>query len=271
MKALDKITIGSLALAFWVVAVKPIAADTATFREGLNGYTGASDNWLGSFDHPTAGFRNLNFGADALGIGDGSSDGSGSDLRRPILRFDVSSLPGNAIITSATLTLRESFLGPSSGNFTFSVYQIANANAGWIEGTGAYTLAATGESTWNNKAHPSTPWAGSAGLSTAVTDYIAAAVGSGSFTRNDNVENSINISLPTTLIDYWRTTANAGLLIRSDVEATLLQHNQGFASGENATALFRPTLTVEFIPEPSAAMLVGLGVVFLARVRNRMR
>jgi len=272
MQAYHKIKIGSLIMALWAVAVMPVAADVVTFREGLNGYTGAEDTWLGNFSHPTVGWSNSNFGAStSLGIGDGST--TGTDIRRPIIRFDVSSLPVNAPIVSATLTLREIFDGPSSGDFAFSVYQIADANASWIEGTGSNTgTAQTGAPSWNNRAHPSTPWAGSAGLSTAGTDYLATPVGSGLFTRNDNVMNSISISLTPSLIGYWRTNVNAGLLIFSDVEANgSFQHNNSFASSEDVTGSFRPTLTVEFIPEPSAAMLLGIGVVFLARARNRMQ
>jgi len=61
--------------------------------------------------------------------------------------------------------------------------------------------------------------------------------------------------LPPSLIDYWRTTANAGLLIRSDNEGGGLQHNQAFDSSENGTASWQPTLTLDVIPEPSTVML----------------
>ncbi|MCC7518546.1 MAG: DNRLRE domain-containing protein [Verrucomicrobiae bacterium] len=273
MNAIHKITRGSLMAAFLAAAAGPVAGQTYTFREGLSGYTGTSDNGLYSFST----LRDDNTGANALlSIGDASTDGT--DKRRTILRFDVSSLPVDALVTSATLTLtkEESSMQRS---FTFGVYQIADTNAGWIEGATVFATAATGESDWNHKAHGVVGggWVGSAGLSLAGVDYLTPALASNilydvgdtnSITDQNGV--GINITLPASLVNYWHTNINAGLLLISDVEASGVNtYNQQFASAEHGNATWRPTLTLVTIPEPSTVMLLGASLVLVGRACRR--
>lgn len=262
MNEIQKITWGVLMAVLLAVAAKPAAGDVVVLRQGLDGYTGTSDNGLYGYSS----IQDWNSGITLLlSIGDASTDGT--DRRRTILRFDVSSIPTNEILSATLkLTKEESSMQRS---FTFGVYQIADANAGWIEGAKDFAGAATGESSWIRKAHPSTLWAGSSGLSTPGADYVATPVASNilydvgdtnSITDQNGV--GIDITLPVALINYWRTNTNAGLLLISDVEASgTTTYNQQFASSEHGTVAWRPTLTIVSVPEPPSAILGALGAL----------
>ena len=107
----------------WVVA-------TATFQQGVNGYTGSSDTMLRQ-SKPTN-----NLGADSVVSVDGA-DSSGQPIQG-LLRFDdifgngLGQIPSGAVITSATLTLNVT----DGTSEPFSLYRMLT---GWTEG-----------STWNS-------------------------------------------------------------------------------------------------------------------------
>ena len=104
----------------------------------------------------------------------------GTNEWRSIYKFllDQEELSG-ATITAATFGCYVNNTG-AGGNPNINIYEIAAANLGWIEGTKANTTATAGEPDWFHFSHtsPVTTWAGSAGLSTPITDYVNTVYGS---------------------------------------------------------------------------------------------
>ena len=133
--------------------------------EGANtNFTPAADTTLFEL------FPNHNLGLSSLAVGATASTGSRT---RGLLRFDVSSIPSNAVIESATLTFAVTRT-PSVGGepSTFSVHRFLSP---WNEGAGTGntgTPASLGETTWVSQFHGSAPWlqpGASAGLNYVAT------------------------------------------------------------------------------------------------------
>jgi len=114
------------------------------FQNGLNGYTAWQDTWITS-DYPTTNYQSE--WGDHLQYN--TPDGQ-------LHKFDVSSIPANAIISSAVLSL-----------YVTNTYG-GTANAGAYRSITAWNVA---QATWNNR-QSGTPWATPGGL--AGTDYEAA-------------------------------------------------------------------------------------------------
>jgi hypothetical protein len=205
------------------------------------------------------------------------------------LRFDVSALDGlYSTIDSITLRLfyaDDTTAGAGTAVVTTDVHAITAANRAWIAGTSAGG-AGTGESTWNNLAHSATPWAGSAGLSTAVTDYDSTVLGSQTIDLSDlpAAGTAFNFTFTgtsaelTALIDTWmvdnvdNSQANPGLLMRDPSPTFDGTRNRFTASSmEDANAALRPELIVNYtaIPEPSSTALLGLGGLALILRRRK--
>lgn len=166
---------------------------------------------------------------------------------RTLLYFSLAAVPAGAICSSATLTLYQAGAGPSKA-FTLTAYAIAAANTGWAEGTKNAATAGAGEPCWNAKAADgaggvTTAWAGSAGLSTAGTDYVALALGSTSGNRADISGTGYAISLTPASIAAWfgADTNNHGLLVVPSADTGVI------ASSDHATAAYRPKLVIEYL------------------------
>src|SRR5690606_3625455 len=144
-------------------------------------------------------------GADANGV-----------ERRGLLRFDLTGFEGKVVSGDGTLRLTQANTGATAGNYQIVVYQISEANANWIEGTGSGTTAANGQPAWYYKAKGSSTnvdWAGSAGLSTPGVDYVVSPVASFTFDVSNDRED-VFITIPEALLQFWinNPAANGGLL-----------------------------------------------------------
>ncbi len=237
-------------LAALVMVVPPADAETMTF-------TATEDTTIlnGSLVNNNYGNNNpIASGTVTSGITD----------QRSVLRFDVSALDGlYTSIDSITLRLfyaDDSSLNAGTAVVTTDVHAISAANRAWVEGasTGA---AQPGESTWNNLAHPSTSWAGSAGLGTADTDYDSTVLASSTIdlsnlpadeTAFDFTFTGSSAAL-TALIDAWlvdnvdNSQANPGLLLRDPAPTVDNTRNRFTAhSTEDANAALHPQLIVEY-------------------------
>lgn len=165
---------------------------------------------------------------------------------RALVRFDLSAIPTSAECLSATLFLYHAATAGALA-FTVSAYSIAVGNAAWIEGTKAAALAGAGEPCWNALAADGlggvlTAWAGSAGLSTAGTDYENGAIGSFSGNRADAVGVEYSMALTPGRVRDWFGSPNTNygmLLITSAATA-------GIATSDHATAGYRPKLVVVY-------------------------
>ena len=238
-----------------------------------------------------AGALDNNFGGRNEIIVSNSST-SGSNRRFGLLRFDVSSLAGQfASIDSVTLQLRLNTgrAVPTTGQI-LDIFRVAEANAGWVEGTGSATptpdpgVTVPGAVTWralsdNDNVALRTNWAGSAGLGTAGTDYFTGAMGStaaftaGAYAAGDVITLTLTASGFTLseMVGDWAAdgAASAGLLIRG--RSNTANGQIFFDSNETVLAGAQPArLTINYtpVPEPSAgALLLAAGLA--ARRRRR--
>jgi PKD repeat protein len=170
----------------------------------------------------------------------GTSSGSTASLsRRGLVQFNVSSIPANSTVSSATMSLTAdtpALTGPQ----TITVHRLTSA---WTEGnaaaTGSSALAAAGVgaatsnggATWNNRSF-STAW------STAGGDFAAS---SGSFSVDD-VGTYNSTSLATDVQAWVNGTTNNGWLLRG-TEASAFTVKR-FRTREAITGA--PTLTVVY-------------------------
>ena len=115
--------------------ILPASADTSLFEQ-------VPDNNLGASLNLPAGLNNMGTRA------------------RELIRFDIAgSIPSNAIITSAALTVN--VVQVADGVGVPSTFDLRRVLAGWTEGLGSGkqgSPANDGEVTWNNRIAPSTPW-----------------------------------------------------------------------------------------------------------------
>lgn len=187
---------------------------------------------------------NNNYGTDTVvGVGRFVYD---TNIQKPLLRFDLSLFTGNVISASLDLFIADTTY--SYAGTIVDIYKISNANGDWIEGT-VGSAAQTGSPCWKYKAyHASTPtnWAGSAGLSTAGTDYIDTVIGTFTVPSSFSVGTKLTASLSASVVNEWMgESTNNGILLRA---RTLTGSNQGFhfCTKEHATESYRPTLTVTY-------------------------
>jgi hypothetical protein len=171
-----------------------------------------------------------------------TSNNNGS-RRFGLLRFDASGLAGQfSSIDSMTLKLRLRNGGgravPTTGQ-TLDIFRIADANSGWVEGTGMSSAANDGVTAVdcvsyrakkdNAEVAQQVQWAGSAGLNTTDTDYFAAPLGTtATFNATSGYAPGTVIEIPliasgftlTEMMNAWITQGaptNAGLLIRGRI------------------------------------------------------
>jgi hypothetical protein len=228
----------------------PAGAETMTF-------TATEDNTI--LSGPLA---NDNYGA----YNRISSGTVGSMNQRSIMRFDVSALDG--LYTSInSITLRVYNYDDNADNLganvdvTTNVHAITAANRAWIEGTSTGG-AATGQSTWNNRAHNTSSWAGSAGLGTVGTDYDSTVLASYTMLVASKPADGAAIDFTFTgttlaltgLIDAWmvdnvnNSQANPGLLLRDPTPTPGGSRRNRFTmnSREATNPALHPQLIVEY-------------------------
>ena len=167
--------------------------------------------------------------------------------RSGLLRMIAQSVPAGATCNSATLTMTA--ISTPGVDQTISVYAIASANGNWVEGTKGGLIAAAGEPCWNAKEADgsggvTTAWAGSAGLSTSGTDYVAAALGSFAFGTAHSAGDQLSTTLTAATVQSWFGEATNDGLLQWGTSATTA--GAGMASSDHATASYRPKLTVEY-------------------------
>jgi hypothetical protein len=116
-----------------------------------------------------------NLGRSSLAVGSVAAAGAGA-RGRALLRFDLSAIPVNAVVESASLrftVIQEPFGAVAS---SFGVHRFLKP---WTEGTGAGNqgvLAQNGETTWRSQFHGSALWPQPG--STSGSDYVTSSSGS---------------------------------------------------------------------------------------------
>lgn len=205
----------SEALGINVVGAPPAGTTVATFRQGIDGYSGMTDTHL-LFDNP-----NSNFGNAATLMIDGSPDQSA------LLKWDLGSIPPGSAVSAASLTFHVSDDSSSS-------YQIYALNRPWSEG----------EATWY-QASGGTAWS-SPGASQAPDDIDPQPIGAIIASPTGSKTLSLNAH-GVAKVQEWidNPAVNHGMIIQNYV------HSSGFdlASSESPSPAERPMMTVTYIAQ----------------------
>lgn len=186
----------------------------------------------------SGGVSTRNYGTSVTILG-GTSD-------KMLLWWDLSSIPSGSVVNSATLTLYQA--GAAAANaFTLTAYAIKSGNGGWIEGTKNNATAGTGEPCWDYKEYNTVAWAGSAGLSTAGTDYDSSSIGTVNGNRSDANGTAYAITLTGSALEAMIAGGNYGILVVTSSGCGAI------ASAENSTSGYRPKLEIDYT-EPSSGI-----------------
>jgi hypothetical protein len=195
------------------------ASTVVTFQNGVlpnTSYAGCEDNWM----HSSA--ATTNYGTNDWGNGIGSYAGT----KRSLIKFNVSTIPSAATVTSAKLQLK---ITAADASRTIEAFQVLRA---WTQ------LG----STWNNYASGLT-WT-TAGCSGSGTDRASTAAGSFSVTTA-SPGTWVEITLPNSLVQGWvnGTITNYGLLLKATVETS---GETRYAAENRTTTTDRPKLIIEY-------------------------
>src|SRR3990170_212443 len=176
-----------------------------------------------------------------------------SSFDKALIEFDLSNISASAILNRATLYTYRNNTGTDRA-WTVSVYSVASGNADWPEGTKNNATGVAGDSCWSYKDQTpgnETPWAGSAGLSTAGTDYESDVIGSFSGNQTDPIGTEYSTQLTASRVQEWfgETNTNYGILFDPSNGGTSI------ASSDNATAAYRPKLVVNYTAPPTVSAL----------------
>lgn len=166
--------------------------------------------------------------------------GDAGNRMNALMHFDLSGIPVDATILSATLQLTQAFT-VSAADATLSLHRVLPANAGWLE-TATWNWAdADGES-------GTTRWAGDAegnggadaGCSVAGTDYVAEAIGSFVIPASQEAGTIYTVDLDLGQLQALMAD-NHGLVMTSDLNAARTVWSRNAATVAN-----RPKLTVVY-------------------------
>jgi len=207
-------------------------AETATFNV-------AADTFINS-GHP-------NNNAGSTGWFDAGRDGLGG-TRRGLFRFDVSSIPAGATITSAEVQLTVNKVpGHGAVDSTFDLFRL---QADWNEGSkggNRGATASTGEATWNARMRNTENWTSPG----AKDDAVATASASADVDATFNAKYSWSGAGVVDDVQFWvdNPSQNFGWLLANRAESTS-RSVRGFASRENGNSARIGTLVVDYTTAP---------------------
>ncbi len=221
----------------------------ATFQQGLNGYTGARDTYLSAAAWNTPPGYTLNYGQDPqLWVSYGPNEVT-------LLDFNVSAIPANALVLSATLSVYNTTAGT-----TPRYVALYPMRKDWDEGNqagaqvtstvGAHGATADYAFAYYPGSGANVPW-GARNLAAGV-DYTATALGHADLLAAGWYNYDV-----TALVQGWVYGApNAGVLLRDSTGYVATDPNYRIlASSQAATASQRPKLVVTYnpnVPYPNA-------------------
>ncbi len=202
-----------------VATADATTAQTATLSSASSGtvnLTSIADNdiWKGA--------TNANYGSCNIIFLDGNF------VNRSLLKFDLSGIPSNATITSATLSLVKT--GGSNSATNVNVHRIT---ADWAEGSGPCS-GSSGVSNYNKRLS-GTNWGTAGGDYDSTVEAVTSVGGNAtySWSINNLVQNWVN-----------GTDANYGLLLKYATEG--FSNQKTFGSREHNTASNQPKLSVTY-------------------------
>ena len=188
-------------------------------------------------------------------------------LRRGLIAFDVSSIPADAVIESATLTLNLS-RAAAAGPGNIFIHRVTRdwgegaSNAGDPGGSGA--TVAPGDATWNFNFYNTSMWTDRGGDFFPGPSSARFILDLGKYNFND--------SPMATDVAGWvaNPATNFGWIIRGNEET--LNSAKRFDTRENPVPENRPVLIVTYaVPEPAGALVLPAGFALLGVSRRRAR
>lgn len=230
---------GSLAHAE-VIVVAPVA-DATLYQDAAGGFASGAG---------TAMFAGTN---------------SGSSIRRSAIRFDIAgAVPAGATITGVTLRLHNS--ASNVGTQTVSLHRMLES---WTEGPSAPTGAGgsgvpsmPGDVTWLHRTFPGLLWSTPGGVFEGSASAATMVGGIGLWTWE---------STPSLAADVqsWLDApgGNFGWMVVG--QEGVASSARRFATREETDPNIRPVLTVTYVPEPAAGLLVAAGAAAGGRRRRR--
>jgi|GEM_PF-1059540 len=188
-----------------------------TLRDGLDGYSGTTDCYISQNS------ASSNYGDSTTLYVDGDDPGgSGRDLTT-LIRWNVSSIPANATVTAASITIRVT-------NKSSNSYPIYALNRSFSESSATWNLASTG-----------TSWATSGAM--GVADRDSTAMGSLAGSSTGTLTATLNATGIAEVQNWINDPAqNYGIAIASASNTDGLD----FRSSEYGTASYRPALNVTY-------------------------
>jgi len=181
--------------------------------------------------------------------------------RRALIWFDFSAVPPGSTVSSVSvnLTLNRARTGTTSIGFY-------RALADWGEGTSIATnqegrgaVATSGDATWLHRFYPSVTWATQGG------DFAAAASATASVGTQNTTYTWTGAGLASDVAGWVNAPAtNFGWLVKA-VDETQGFTARRFFSGEAASAVDRPTITVTYTPpvSPTGACCAANGTCYI--------
>lgn len=195
------------------VVVLPGQSLIMTLQPGANGYNGLADTYISEWDPTAVHGREVDLGIRSQGV------------VYSLLRFDLSGLPANTLVVSATLTLQTTYAS-NNNPLSLSAHRMMRS---WDENGATWDQAASGS-----------PWelAGARGL----TDRMAASIGS--LELHDTT--TVAVLDITSLVHYWvaNPSDNRGMLLEGSGPRPV---EFRFASSSALDPQLRPRLTIAYI------------------------
>lgn len=227
---------GVTCLIVWLLFVPGASAQTTVvLQDGLNGYSGTKDNSIFA-DRPNNSNGTHNFIFSGVTV---------SSLRRALVRFDLSPIPENAVVTAVELRLLMERSGRETGEA--DLYTLHRVLQAWGEGSsdsgepgGNGAAAAPGEATWRAAAFGESTWITEGG------DFIAEP----SFTSVVDAENNtFAVFTSATMVADVQTwlndpASNHGWILNGDDNPN--RSARRFASREYAIQEQRPALHITY-------------------------
>jgi len=231
----------------------------AAFCSALGGAIGTSK--ADTLSLPAAADTFINSGSPGNSAGGNAWFDAGADgqltpgVRRGLLRFNLTSLPSGATITSAVVQLtviRVPFSGPIN-----STFDLRRVTAAWGEGTNSGSSglpAVTGDATWTARILGTANWTAAGALNDAAANASAS-------TPVGSTPNATYLWSGAGLVSdvqLWlnNPSQNFGWLLTSQDEASG-RTVRGFAARENGASV--PMLQIGYKPPPTPPLLTGAG------------
>jgi hypothetical protein len=261
----------TLGVTMWLVGAPASLATVYTFRQGVNGYTGASSTFT---EYQPAEAQSYNYGSRTVML---VYTPAVADPPQKVafMRFDLSSISSPVSVASASMTIGVAGdpIRQPGYSLTYNIYPILRPDLNFGSSNGA---AENGALSFNAASYDPTSPIGWGSLNTgnygpvAGQDYSMTSIGSFTLTDANVNESFVTFSLSSSAVASWinNPSTNYGFVIVADAGGDQAIIYTGYES-----EVYRPVISIDAtaIPEPTIAGLLGLGMVaftFIKRSRT---